>query len=97
MKRADLEKEFIGIIRDYERIVYKVCTFYVSDESPMADLYQEVVLNLWKGYSKFRNECTLSTWIYRVTLNMDFHVHLPALIFRSWLSHKSARFYYSSM
>ena len=69
MKRADLEKEFIGIIRDYERIIYKVCTFYVSDESPMADLYQEVVLNLWKGFSKFRNECTLSTWVYRVTLN----------------------------
>jgi len=31
------------------------------------------------------------------TIIMDFHVHLPALIFRSWLSHKSARFYYSSM
>ena len=30
-------------------------------------------------------------------LNMDFHVHLPALIFRSWLSHKNARFYFSSM
>jgi RNA polymerase sigma-70 factor (ECF subfamily) len=69
MNRVDLEKEFIGILRDYERVIYKVCTFYVSDESPMADLYQDVVLNLWKGFAKFRNECALSTWVYRVTLN----------------------------
>ena len=69
MNRTDLEREFIGIVREYERIIYKVCTFYVSDESPMADLYQEVVLNLWKGFPKFRNECTVSTWIYRVSLN----------------------------
>ena len=69
MNRADLEREFIGIVREYERIIYKVCTFYVSDESPMADLYQEVVLNLWKGFPKFRKECTVSTWIYRVSLN----------------------------
>ena len=69
MDRTELEKEFIGIIRDYERIIYKVCTFYVSDESPMADLYQEVVLNIWKGLPKFRHECILSTWVYRITLN----------------------------
>ena len=69
MNRIDLEREFMGIVREYERIIYKVCTFYVSDESPMADLYQEVVMNLWKTFPKFRKECSFSTWIYRVTLN----------------------------
>ena len=33
------------------------------------DLYQEVVINLWRGYSKFRGESKPSTWIYRIAIN----------------------------
>lgn len=67
MKRV--EKEFIKIIQEYERVIYKVCSIYVSELLPMADLYQEVVHNLWVGYPKFRNESAISTWIYRVAIN----------------------------
>lgn len=63
------EQEFVNIIRENERIIYKVCSFYRSDEFPLADLYQEVVYNLWVGLPKFRNECSISTWIYRIAIN----------------------------
>ena len=43
MEKVDLEKAFIAMVRQYERVIYKVCSFYVSDVFPMADLYQEVV------------------------------------------------------
>lgn len=66
---VDRENEFIRIIRQNERIIYKVCSFYTSDDLPIADLYQEIIVNLWTGYSKFRGESSLSTWIYRVALN----------------------------
>lgn len=69
MNKADLEKAFIEMVRSNERVIYKVCSFYVSDEFPMADLYQEVVCNLWSSYPKFRNESSVSTWIYRIALN----------------------------
>jgi RNA polymerase sigma-70 factor (ECF subfamily) len=69
MERVELEKAFIAIVRQYERVIYKVCSFYASNESPIADLYQEVVCSLWTAYPKFRNECALSTWIYRIALN----------------------------
>ncbi len=64
-----LEKEFIQIIQENERVIYKVCLFYVSEAFPLADLYQEVVHNLWVGYPKFRNESNISTWIYRIAIN----------------------------
>ena len=64
-----IEKTFIELIRQNERLIYKVCSIYVSDEFPIADLYQEVVYNLWKGFTKFRNECSVSTWMYRIALN----------------------------
>ncbi|WP_165040877.1 RNA polymerase sigma factor [Dysgonomonas sp. ZJ709] len=69
MDKIDLENRFIEIIRKNERIIYKVCSFYFSDELPLSDLYQETVCNLWTAFPKFRNECTISTWIYRIALN----------------------------
>ena len=67
--RIDLEKAFIEMIQANERVIYKVCSFYTSDEHPLADLYQEIVCNLWTAYPKFRKESSFSTWIYRVALN----------------------------
>lgn len=64
-----MEKEFLQMIRENERLIYKVCSFYTSDEYPMADLYQDVIVNLWQGFGKFRNEASFSTWIYRIALN----------------------------
>jgi len=69
MNDSSFEKEFIELIRQNERLIYKVCSIYVSEEYPMADLYQEVVYNLWKGFPKFHNDCSVSTWMYRVALN----------------------------
>jgi len=69
MNDSGFEKEFIELIRQNERLIYKVCSIYVSEEYPMADLYQEVVYNLWKGFPKFHNDCSVSTWMYRVALN----------------------------
>jgi len=69
MDKANTEQAFIELIRQNERLIYKVCSVYISAEFPMADLYQEVVYNLWKSYPKFRNECSVSTWMYRIALN----------------------------
>ena len=67
--KSILEQEFISLVKQYERVIYNVCTFYMSEISPLEDLYQEVVLNLWKAFPNFRNESQTSTWIYRIALN----------------------------
>lgn len=64
-----VEREFLSVIREYERVIYKVCYLYTTKSATLGDLYQEVVLNLWKAYPKFRYECKISTWIYRIALN----------------------------
>lgn len=65
----DTEREFMALIRTYERVIYKVCYLYARPNAPLNDLYQDVVLNLWKAYPKFRGECKISTWFYRIALN----------------------------
>jgi len=69
MGDKEFEKAFVEMVHRYEKVIYKVCSFYVSKEYPLADLYQETVYNLWKGYPKFRGDSSESTWIYRIALN----------------------------
>ena len=66
---VNTEQEFLSVIKEYERVIYKVCYLYTSRNATLNDLYQDVVLNLWRAYPKFRGECKISTWIYRIALN----------------------------
>ncbi len=69
MNKEDIEEKFIQMIRQHERIIYKACSFYANKENPLSDLIQDVIVNLWNGYGKFRGESLESTWIYRIALN----------------------------
>lgn len=69
MTKTAIDKEFMEMIRQHEAIIYKVASFYTDQEHPIGDLYQEVVINLWRSFSAFRGDSKYSTWIYRVALN----------------------------
>lgn len=69
MNEKELEERFVGLIDRYKQVIYKVCLIYAYDDDVLNDLYQEVLLNLWTAFPRFRNECKESTWIYRVALN----------------------------
>jgi len=59
---------FESMIKEYHPIIYKICRVYSGNED-FDDLYQEVLINLWKSYKTFEGRSKLSTWLYRVTLN----------------------------
>jgi len=69
MENRNIEAEFLNMIREYNRIIYKVISFYADEHNTFDDLYQDVILNLWKGFPNFREESLVSTWIYRIALN----------------------------
>jgi RNA polymerase sigma-70 factor (ECF subfamily) len=69
MDKQALETAFIELIEGHKQIIYKVCYMYASGADNLSDLYQEVVINLWKAFPRFRGECKASTWVYRVGLN----------------------------
>ena len=65
----ELEHKFVKELQDNQNIVHKVCTLYTSDRDSHKDLFQEITIQLWKAYPKFRGEAKFSTWMYRVALN----------------------------
>lgn len=42
---------------------------YENDHDVRNDLFQEIVLQLWKSFSSFRGEAKITTWMYRIALN----------------------------
>ena len=65
----DIELQFTKMIKEYRKTIYTVCYFFSKDTEEVNDLYQEILINLWKGFEKFRGESSLKTWIWRVSLN----------------------------
>jgi len=65
----ELEKDFLDMIAAHERLIYKVCYFCAKNHDELDDLFQEIVLNLWKSFPNFRGESKITTWIYRIATN----------------------------
>lgn len=65
----DLEHTFEEIITQYKGVVYKACYIYADNKEDVNDLFQEVLINIWKGLPKFREQSSISTWVYRVSIN----------------------------
>lgn len=63
------EEEFTQLVRTYKSTVYTVCYMFSSDDDEVNDLFQETLINLWKGFGHFRGESSPRTWVYRVALN----------------------------
>ena len=64
-----LEKKFLSDFEKNQNIVHKVCRIYTTNQDQHNDLFQEIAIQVWKNYSKFRGEAKFSTWMYRVALN----------------------------
>ena len=65
----ELEHSFVELLEKHQNIVHKVCRLYTNDRDSHNDLFQEITIQLWKAYPKFRGDAKFSTWMYRVGLN----------------------------
>ncbi len=68
-RKTMTEKEFEKIVREHRATIYTVCYMFSQDNDDVADLFQEILINLWRGSGTFRGESSISTWIWRVSFN----------------------------
>lgn len=69
MKKKETETAFEQLVREHKNLIYSVCYMFSKDADEVNDLFQEVLINLWTGFEKFRGESRVNTWIWRVSLN----------------------------
>lgn len=57
------------MIREHKSTIYTVCFMFSKDSDEVSDLFQEMLINLWKGYASFQNRSSVDTWIWKVSFN----------------------------
>lgn len=57
------------LVNENQGLIHKVCILYETDKEARNDLFQEIVLQLWKSFPTFRGEAKITTWMYRIALN----------------------------
>lgn len=68
MEKTNQHNEFVQLIEQHQGIVHKVCNMYADGEE-RKDLFQEILVQLWRSYHSFKKESKFTTWAYRVALN----------------------------
>lgn len=68
-KSQDLEQKFTRIAQEYKETIYMVCYMFSKDSQQVDDLYQEILINIWKSLPSFQGRSSLKTWIWRLSLN----------------------------
>ena len=67
--RNNKETQFKQIIEENGERILRICKYYHSNSDDQKDLYQEILVNIWKSLDRFRGDSKLSTWVYRVAIN----------------------------
>jgi len=62
-------KNFKNIIQLHKAIIYKVARAYTDNSFDLKDLYQEIVIQIWKSIDRFKGQSKQSSYIYRIALN----------------------------
>jgi RNA polymerase sigma-70 factor (ECF subfamily) len=65
MTKAD----FLDHTLPHQRIIFKVVNIYADHKEDKEDLLQEIWLQLWLSFPRFRFQSKVSTWMYQVALN----------------------------
>jgi RNA polymerase sigma factor (sigma-70 family) len=68
------EAPFLGLIKEHQAMIHKICYLYRDSREDREDLFQEIVFQLWKGWPTFKGDAKVTTWMYRVALNTSIAV-----------------------
>ena len=70
-RKTQLQKDrFIDILEENKGVMYKVAHVYTRDAEDLKDLIQEIVIQLWIAFEKYDPTYKVSTWMYRIALNV---------------------------
>jgi RNA polymerase sigma-70 factor (ECF subfamily) len=69
LQKLEAERLFESYVKEHELLIHKVCSIYAYSTDDKQDLFQEIVIQLWKAFPKYKGEAKFSTWLYRVAIN----------------------------
>lgn len=71
MEDSGLQAQFTTYLEGHKKLIVKVASAYCFEPEDRKDLVQEICLQLWKAFPNFDSSVVLSTWTYRIALNVS--------------------------
>ena len=65
----ELEHLFLKVLEQNQQKLFRICSVYSKNSEDSKDLFQDVLINIWKSLPSFESKSTIETWVYRITLN----------------------------
>ena len=69
-EKMSKEQQFRELISEHEDKIYRICSWYFTDTDERNDAYQEALIKIWEQLHSFKGKSKISTWLYRVTVNI---------------------------
>lgn len=66
MKKEEL---FNTIVNTNQNQIRRICAYYNVNENDLQDMFQEILINIWRSLDNFKNKSSINTWVYRVAVN----------------------------
>lgn len=82
--------EFLDHTMPHQRIIYKVVNIYTDNKEDKEDLLQEIWLQLWLSFPRFRSQSKVSTWMYQIALNTALTYSRKSAIRNKHLRHAAS-------
>jgi len=63
------EQVFKNWLDQHKAVLFKIIRAYAFTEADQDDLFQEITIQVWHSIPSFRQESSVTTWLYRISLN----------------------------
>ena len=73
MTKDKLSEQFLSVFEDNTGIIIKIARAFTKTSHDREDLINDIALELWKSFERFKGDSKISTWIYRVAINISMN------------------------
>ena len=63
------EEKFKKTVDENKEKIMRICRYYAPSTEDQKDMYQEILINIWRSLDSFRGDSMIATWIYRIAVN----------------------------
>jgi RNA polymerase sigma-70 factor (ECF subfamily) len=63
------DEKFKATVEENRETLLRICRYYAPSAEDQKDIYQEILINIWRSFDTFRGDSSIKTWIYRIALN----------------------------
>lgn len=68
--RKEREAIFLNALEENQEKLFRICSIYSKDQEDAKDLLQEILVHVWRSMATFKGHSSLSTWMFRIALNV---------------------------